>query len=108
MIGRWLAPALALLLCLPAPDAQADPASRWRVDPTASAIAVEATQMGGTFQGVFRRFSADVRFDPDRLDASRVSVTIETGSFDTGNDQRDEVARGRDWFDVARHPTARF
>ena len=80
----------------------------WRVNPEASAITVAATQMGGRFEGRFLRFEADIRFDPERLEASRVAVTIETGSLDTGNDQRDAAARGQEWFDVAGHPLARF
>lgn len=105
-VGRsaW---ALAALLALWPAVASAEPPA-WRLDPAASAITFSATQMGAAFDGEFRRFDADIRFDPDDLPASRVAVTIDTGSLDTGNDQRDEAARGPEWFDVAAHPTARF
>lgn len=80
----------------------------WRIDPEASAITVTATQMGARFEARFMRFGAEIRFDPEMLEASRVVVAIETGSFDTGNDQRDAAAHGAEWFDVAGHPLARF
>lgn len=95
------------LLCLRPVTAAAEPPA-WRTDPAASVIAVTATQMGGRFEGVFRRFETEIRFDPADLAGSRVTVTIVTGSLDTGNDQRDVAARAPEWFDVAAHPTARF
>lgn len=104
---RRMLPAALLLAALLAGPAAAEPAA-WRIDPQASTIAVTATQMGGAFEGRFRRFEADIRFDPDDLAGSRAVVTIETGSLDTGNDQRDAAARGPEWFDVAAHPVARF
>lgn len=106
MLPALLMVALAAALLAPAPAAAEPPA--WRLDPAASGITVVATQMGGTFEGVFRRFDAEIRFDPGDLDASRVAVTVATGSLDTGNDQRDAAARGPEWFDTAAHPVARF
>lgn len=104
---RRMLPAVLVLAALLAGPAAAEPAA-WRVDPQASTIAVTATQMGGAFEGRFRRFEAEIRFDPDDPAGSRAAVTIETGSLDTGNDQRDAAARGPEWFDVAAHPQARF
>lgn len=103
---RVLRALLLLLVLLPAGAAAAAP--EWRLDPAASRIVVVTTQMGSAVEGQFRRFEADIRFDPDDLGGSRVTVTIDTASLDTGNDQRDAAARGPEWFDVAAHPTARF
>ena len=83
-------------------------APQWRVDPEASRLAFSATQMGGAFEGTFRRFDADIRFDPDDLAASRVVVTVHMGSVDTRMADRDAQIRGPGFFDVARYPTARF
>lgn len=105
-LRRMLPLALGAVLLAPAPALAEPPA--WRLDPAASTITVVATQMGGTFEGVFRQFEAEIRFDPADLGASRVVVTIATGSLDTGNDQRDEAARAPAWFDAAAHPAARF
>ena len=67
-----------------------------------------ATQLGAPFEGVFRSFEADIRFDRDDLPNSMASVTIDVASLDTGEDQRDGQAKGPDFFDVANHPKAIF
>ncbi len=102
-------PSLGLALALAMiPATAVAGAPPWRIDPAASRIAMATTQMGAKVGGEFRRFEADIRFDPDDLASSRVTVTIDTASLDTGNDERDATARTAPWFDVAAHPVARF
>lgn len=101
-----------------APDAVApDPAApagvaAWRVDQRSSAITfayVYEDESGATdFSGRFARWRADVRFDPDNLDASSVVVRIETGSATTGVAAHDGALPGPEWFDAAAHPVATF
>lgn len=88
-------------------SASAEPQS-WAVDPAESEIVFVATQLGAPFEGVFRRFEADIRFDQDDLPNSSVTVTIDVASLDTGEDQRDGQAKGPEFFDVANHPKAIF
>ena len=88
-------------------SASAEPKS-WTVDPAQSEIVFVATQLGAPFEGVFRTFEADIRFDREDLPKSTASVTIDVGSLDTGEDQRDSQAKGPEFFDVASHPTAIF
>lgn len=88
-------------------SAAAQPPS-WSVEPAESSIVFVATQLGAPFEGEFRTFEADIRFDRDDLENSMASVTIDIGSLDTGEDQRDGQAKGPDFFDVAAHPTAIF
>lgn len=90
-----------------AASASAEPQS-WTVDPAESEIVFVATQLGAPFEGVFRQFEADIRFDREDLPNSMASVTIDVGSLDTGEDQRDGQAKGPDFFDVANHPKAIF
>jgi len=80
----------------------------WTVDPAESEIRFYATQLGSEFEGAFTDFTAEIRFDPGALDASETLVTIETASLDTGEDQRDTTAKGPEFFDVTRYPTATF
>ena len=101
---RGTAAALALVLA----SAPAWAAPQWRVDAESSRLGFQATQMGGAFAGAFRRFDADIRFDPDDLASSQVVVTVHMDSVDTQMADRDAQIRGPGFFDVARYPTARF
>lgn len=98
---------IAILCWLGIAEAQAGPA-RWTVRTGESRVGFVATQLGSPIEGVFRTFEAEIAFDPDDLDNSRAVVTIDTASLDTGEDDRDKVAKGPDFFDVAGHATARF
>lgn len=68
-----------------------------------SSLTYSFIQAGARNQGRFRSFTAT--FDPA---AGRLSVVIDMRSFDTGDQQRNEVLGGRDFFDVARYPRSRF
>jgi polyisoprenoid-binding protein YceI len=83
-------------------------AAKWVLRPAESAIALEVTYLGSPIAAKFGKFSADIEFDPADLVRSAVSVRIDTGSFDSQSEDRDEFVKERDWFDVARFPEARF
>ncbi len=80
----------------------------WTTDPSASRLGFAGTQGGAPFEGTFRRFATDIRFDATDLAHSRAVVVIEMASADTGNAARDEAVRGADWFSVETFPQARF
>ncbi len=94
-----------------APAAPGAP-SAWRVDARSSTIGFAYTyedESGATdFTGRFTRWRADIRFDPENLDASSVVVTIEPASASTGVAAHDGALPGAEWFDAAAHPTATF
>jgi cytochrome b561/polyisoprenoid-binding protein YceI len=92
-------------LATPAP-AGAPPA--WRVDQSASTIRFSGAHAGAPFQGRFARWSADIRFDPNNLDASSAVVTIQTASASDGVALHDQSLPSAEWFDIANYPTARF
>src|SRR5919106_293496 len=73
-----------------------------------SAIRFTAFQRGAPVEGRFERFTADIVFDPDDLQGSRIDVEIDTASVATGHKDRDATVRGPDLFDVERWPSARF
>ncbi len=81
---------------------------QWHIQKEGSAIHFEATQYGTVFKGVFENFSGEIFFDPDNLAQSKVDMTIDTGSINTGAPERDVQARGGEWFDVVSFPEARF
>lgn len=93
-----------LWLALTMPAAAAD----WRVDPTHSRLGFSGTQQGGTFEGRFERWSAQIRFDPKALQNSAFDVRIEVASIDTGSRERDQYLPQKEWLDASTYPTAHF
>ncbi len=65
-------------------------------------------QNGDSFEGAFSNFNAAIAFDPDRLDASWIEVTVQTASAGSGDGLRDETMLAGEWFDVKDYPTAIF
>jgi cytochrome b561/polyisoprenoid-binding protein YceI len=63
---------------------------------------------GEPITGRFTRWRAQIHFSPAALDRSKVVVSVDLRSVDTGNVQRDEALRGPDWFDVAARRSATF
>ncbi len=68
-----------------------------------SSLTYTFTQAGAKNHGRFGAYT--VSFDPA---AGRLEVVIQTRSLDTGDGERNALLRGRDFFDVARYPQARF
>lgn len=97
---------MTVLLCLSLamPAAAAD----WQVDPAHSRLGFSGTQQGGTFEGHFERWSAQIRFDPRALEDSVFDVHIEVASIDTGSRERDQYLPQKEWLDANTYPTARF
>jgi polyisoprenoid-binding protein YceI len=89
-----------------APSARA--ATAWTTALGLSRLDFTATQAGGAFDGQFRRFRADIVFDPADLAGSRFKVEIETGSADTQDEDRDAALSGKDFFAADRWPTATY
>jgi polyisoprenoid-binding protein YceI len=61
-----------------------------------------------TVRGQFETFTAELDLNEQHPEASRVAVTIEAASIDTGVDYRDSHLRGEDFFDVERFPTITY
>ncbi len=80
----------------------------WVIDPSHSAVGFIARHlMVSRVRGRFTAFSGTVVV-ADPIEGSTVDVTIEAGSFTTGDEQRDGHVRGEDFLDVANHPTLTF
>lgn len=65
-------------------------------------------QMGVAMDGSFRKFSAQLAFDPAKPAAARVAIDVDLASIDTGSSEGDSEVAGKQWFDTKAHPTARF
>lgn len=91
-------------LALAAPTPQAVPG--WRVLPGGQ-LGFRVRVNGETVQGQFQDWAADIRFDPARLNQSKLSATIALSSVNSGDTGRDDMLRGADFFG-ADQKTARF
>lgn len=97
-----------LLVMALASTASAADAANWKLDPGKSKLDFSGTQTGMRFQGTFTRYNAVIEFDPDHLDTSHITVSVDLASATTNDKQRDAALLGKDWFDAAQFPTARF
>jgi polyisoprenoid-binding protein YceI len=83
-------------------------ATQWSTQPKQSTLTFVGSQAGADFEGAFRRFDAQIQFDPQQLAASRFDVTVDAASVDTRDAERDDIIRGPDLFAVQQHPRARY
>lgn len=97
---------LAVALALSCACAQAT--EYRRVDLAGSHIRFTSRQMGVPVDGAFRKFDASLAFDPEATAAARGQLRIDLSSVDTGIREVNEEVVGAQWFDVRRHPEARF
>ncbi|HEY6514865.1 MAG TPA: YceI family protein [Steroidobacteraceae bacterium] len=85
------------------------PAAARAAGPSYTAIGAQSsltyafTQAGAENQGRFKSFTAS--FDPT---AGRLDVAVDMQSFDTGDEQRNDVLGSSDFFDVAQYPQSHF
>ena len=81
---------------------------KWTVRKAASSLAFRTNWSDGPIDGRFGKWDADIRFSPDALDRSTVSVTFDMTSATTGDSDTQSALPGDDWFAAATHPTATF
>ena len=104
MRARSLTPWI-LLAALAVGAARADD---WDMAPAASHLEFVATYERTPVPGAFPAFDARIRFDPARLDDSRIDVVVDVARADMHSADINKAIMERDWFDVARFPRATF
>jgi polyisoprenoid-binding protein YceI len=83
-------------------------AGTWKIDPVHSDVSFTVRHMMvSKVRGRFGTFEGEIVTAPDPLDSS-VTATIDLGSVDTNNPQRDAHIRSSDFFAVDAHPTMTF
>lgn len=78
------------------------------VDAGSSHITATFTQMNVPVEGRFMRFAGTVRYDAGDVAASSAELSIDTSSFDIGDEEYNAEVRKKEWFDSKAHPTATF
>ncbi|MCU0812802.1 MAG: YceI family protein, partial [Burkholderiaceae bacterium] len=82
--------------------AAATPAAAQQFVPAQSEIAFTSRQMGVPVDGRFRKFDAQVAFDPKKPEAGRVAFTIDLASISMGAPESEAEVVKAPWFDTAR------
>lgn len=83
--------------------------STWAIDPVHSAIEFSVKHMMvATAKGRFTKFEGTLQLDPARPETASVVASVDLGSIDTNNAQRDAHLRSDDFFAADQHPAATF
>lgn len=89
--------------------AAASPAlAQQKVLPAGSEISFTTRQMGVPVEGRFKKFDAQLSFDPKQPAATQVKFSIDTGSAGFGAPETDAEVPKAEWFNVAKFPQATF
>jgi polyisoprenoid-binding protein YceI len=78
------------------------------VDAAKSTVSATSKQMNVPVEGKFTKFTAQLDFDPSKPAAGSANLTIDTSSYNLGDETYNQQVRGKDWFDTARFPSASF
>ena len=103
--GRHL---LCAAVLLAGGAAGAEPATAAKLLPAQSQIVFVTRQMGVPVEGAFKKFDAQVAFDPRKPEGGSVALQIDVASASLGIPQSDAELPRPAWFDSQRFPKAEF
>ena len=83
-------------------------AAHAQVDTSKSTVTAISKQMNVPVDGTFKKFTAQLNFDPAKPAAGSAKLTIDTASYDLGDESYNAQVRGKDWFDATQYPNATF
>lgn len=92
----------ALALALPAL------AAALKADVAKSSVSAVFKQMNVPVEAKFKRFSAQIDYNPAKPDAAKASVEIDIPSFDLGDADFNKEVQKKEWFNGAQFPKASF
>jgi polyisoprenoid-binding protein YceI len=98
--------AAALTLASAAAASGAEPMAQ--LAPGYSQIGFVSKQMGVPVEGQFRKFDAQIAFDPKKPEGGTVALQVDMASATLGVPQSDAELPKAPWFDTARFPKASF
>ncbi len=65
-------------------------------------------QMGVAMDGSFKKFNAQISFDPAKPANAKATFDLDLASIDTGSEEADDEVKGKNWFNAKVFPRARF
>jgi polyisoprenoid-binding protein YceI len=78
------------------------------VQPEKSKVTFQYKQMGVAMDGRFKKFSAQLYFDPAKPASAKADIEIDLASIDVGSSDADDEVVGKNWFNVKAFPKATF
>lgn len=102
-MSRLAAFALAALLSAAGPAT-----AQVKLLPAQSEIVFVSKQLGVPVEGNFKKFDAQVAFDPRQPAGGKVAFSVDVGSATLGVPEADAELPTPTWFNAARFPQARF
>ena len=79
-----------------------------QIDYGRSQITVSSRQMNVPVEAKFKKFSAQLAFDPASPEAIKARIEVDAASFDVGSDDVNIEALDKDWLDTKKFPKAIF
>jgi polyisoprenoid-binding protein YceI len=103
---RLFFPSLAALAFAAAMPAAADPSAKLVADK--SQIAFVSKQMGVPMEGAFKKFDAQIAFDPKKPEGGSIALQIAIAGAGFGVAMSDAELPKAPWFDAEKFPQATF
>ena len=98
-----------LFLCAAVAAAAAGPLhAQQQLVPAQGEITFVSRQMGVPVEGRFRRFDAQVAFDPKKPEAAAIAISIDLASVSLGTADTEAELAKPEWFGVRQFPKATF
>jgi polyisoprenoid-binding protein YceI len=79
-----------------------------RLVPAQSEIVFVSKQMGVPVEGRFKKFDAQLAFDPAKPEASKIAFTVDVASATLGVPETDAELPKAAWFNTSKFPQATF
>ena len=73
-----------------------------------SKVTFQYKQMGVAMDGHFKKFNAQLSFDPAKPATAQAQIEIDLASVDAGSADADDEVVGKSWFNVKAFPKATF
>ena len=105
---NYLVPFAVALFAAGASHAETPAAPRWVQADAGSSLVFVFDQAGAASKGSFRKFSTDLTYDEKSPAAGSLKVTVQIGTVETQDQERNEMLVGADLFDAQKFPTAQY
>lgn len=107
MMHRYLL-SLATATLIAATGISSSASAQQKLVPAQSEISFTSKQMGVPVSGSFKKFNAQIAFDPRKPELSKVSFSVDLLSADIGNPDTEKELKKPGWFDSLKVPAATF
>jgi len=80
----------------------------WQIVQDKSRLGFTSNYAGVEFDGRFKKYTAQILFDPKNPEAGSFNVNIDTTSITTFSSERDSVIGDPEWFFFSKYPTSTY